>query len=70
MTTSGFKDYLRKQIQVAQLRNGVGLSSFITPSQIQMILEMDQEVRDVDVATISVMNLAVPEIGEAESEEF
>lgn len=70
MTTSGFKDYLRKQIQVAQLRNGVGLSSFITPSQIQMILEMDREVRDVDVATISVMNLAVPEIGEAESEEF
>ncbi len=70
MTTNGFKDFLKKQIQIAQIRNGVALSSFVTDSEVSLLMDIDSEKRSIDLVTIGLENMSQPAISDEEIEAY
>jgi len=53
-----FEQDFRRDIQVAQLRNGIAISSFATPRELGRRLALEGETRDIDYFTIAAAPFA------------
>ncbi|PID41535.1 MAG: parvulin peptidyl-prolyl isomerase [Proteobacteria bacterium] len=53
MSTSDFKSFLKKQIKISQLQNGLVASSFVTEKQLADLVGIDRQQRDALVVTIN-----------------
>ena len=53
-----FEQDFRRDIQIAQLRNGIAISSFATPGELGRRLALEGETRDIDYFTIAAAQFA------------
>ncbi len=53
-----FEQEFRRDIQVAQLRNGIAISSFATPGELGRRIALEGETRDIDYFTIAAAKFA------------
>ena len=53
-----FEQEFRRDIQVAQLRNGIAISSFATPGELGRRIALEGETRDIDYFTIAAAQFA------------
>ena len=53
-----FEQGFRRDIQVAQLRNGIAISSFATPGELGRRLALEGETRDIDYFTVAAAPFA------------
>lgn len=49
-----FYDELSKEIVVEQLQQGIGMSAFVTAPELQSLVQLDRQTRDVSYATLSL----------------
>lgn len=47
-----FEREFRRDLEIAQLRNSIGVSSFVTPGELRRRVELEGEARDIDYVTI------------------
>ena len=57
-TEAQFEQEFRRDIQVAQLRNGIAISSFATPGELRRRVALEGETRDIDYFTIAAAQFA------------
>jgi peptidyl-prolyl cis-trans isomerase D len=57
-TEAQFEQEFRRDIQVSQLRNGIGISSFATPGELGRRLALEGETREFDYFTIAAAPFA------------
>ncbi len=57
-TEAQFEQEFRRDIQVRQLQNGIGISSFATPGELGRRLALEGETRDIDYFTIAAAPFA------------
>ncbi|MCJ7453690.1 MAG: SurA N-terminal domain-containing protein [Steroidobacteraceae bacterium] len=53
-----FEQDFRRDVQIAQLRNGIAISSFATPGELGRRLALEGETRDIDYFTIAAASFA------------
>jgi peptidyl-prolyl cis-trans isomerase D len=53
-TEAGFEDEMRKDLEIGQLRDSIGLSGFVTPGELRRRVELAGEARDFDYVTLPV----------------
>ncbi len=53
MSTSDFKKFLKKQIKIAQLQNGLAASSFLTENELAELVGIDRQERDATIITVN-----------------
>ena len=51
---TSFKDYLRKEIQIQHLRDGIQLSAFTTKNEVEQISQLTKQTRDIGFVTLSL----------------
>jgi len=52
-TEADFEREFRRDTQVAQLRNGIGISSFVTPGELGRRISLEGQTRDIDYYTVA-----------------
>jgi len=52
-TEADFEMEFRRDTQIAQLRNGIGISSFVTPGELGRRISLEGQTRDIDYYTIA-----------------
>jgi peptidyl-prolyl cis-trans isomerase D len=52
-TEAQFEDQFRRDLEAAQLRNGIAISSFVTPGEMKRRVEIEGERRDVEYLTVT-----------------
>jgi peptidyl-prolyl cis-trans isomerase D len=53
-----FEVEFRRDLEVGQLQNGVGISAFATPGEVRRRIELEGETRDVDYVTVPAAKFA------------
>jgi peptidyl-prolyl cis-trans isomerase D len=53
-----FEREFRRDLEISQVRNGVGISAFATPSELRRRIELEGETRDIDYVTVPAAQYA------------
>jgi peptidyl-prolyl cis-trans isomerase D len=53
-----FEVEFRRDLEIGQLQNGVGISAFATPGEVRRRIELEGETRDVDYVTVPAAKFA------------
>ena len=53
-----FEIQFRRDLEIGQLQNGVGISAFATPGEVRRRIELEGETRDVDYVTVPAAKFA------------
>ncbi len=53
-----FEIEFRRDLEIGQLQNGVGISAFATPGEVRRRIELEGETRDVDYVTVPASKFA------------
>lgn len=53
-----FEREFRRDLEISQLRNGIGISAFATPGELRRRIELEGETRDIDFAVLPAAGFA------------